>query len=177
MSPAFMLFGRTIKDHLPQLWSTEPLRPQWSEIRKLRELAMAKRHIRNEIRFDNTTRTLPALQLGDTVLIQNQTGPKPNRWSKTGRVVEDLGHRQFHIKIDGSNRITLRNRKFLKRILPVADTPQFEQYVMQPPIEVAAPSIPHAHMNSDLPAVLPGTGTPSQPLPLDATPFEQTRNH
>ena len=46
---------------------------------------------------------------------------------------------------------------------------------MQPPIEVAAPSIPHAHMNSDLPAVLPVTGTPSQPLPLNATPFEQTR--
>ena len=81
---------------------------------------MVKRHIRNEIRFDNTTRALPALQLGETVLIQNQTSPKPNRWSKTGRVVEDLGHRQFHIKIDGSNRITLRKRKFLKRILPVA---------------------------------------------------------
>ena len=40
---------------------------------------------------------------------------------KTGRIVETLGNRQNQIKVDGSNRITLRNRRFLKKISPVAD--------------------------------------------------------
>ena len=50
--------------------------------------------------------------------IQDQTGNTPRRWSKTGKVVEVLGHDSYLIKVHGSNRITKRNRQFLKKLLP-----------------------------------------------------------
>ncbi|MEL7377532.1 MAG: DDE-type integrase/transposase/recombinase, partial [Bacteroidota bacterium] len=48
ISPAVMLFGRPIRDHLPALLTTHSIRPEWSDIRNLREAAFAKRHMRNE---------------------------------------------------------------------------------------------------------------------------------
>ena len=50
--------------------------------------------------------------------IQNQSGNKPRKWYATGVVVECLPNRQYRVLIDGSRRVTLRNRKFLKRIDP-----------------------------------------------------------
>ena len=43
-------------------------------------------------------------------------------WNKTGRIVEVLPHRQYRIRVDGSGRTTLRNRRFLKAI-PCNPTP------------------------------------------------------
>ena len=51
--------------------------------------------------------------------MQNQTGPHPNKWDKTDSIVEVRQHDQYAIKIDGSGRITLRNRKFLRKFSPV----------------------------------------------------------
>ena len=88
---------------------------------------MAKRHVRQQQHHDTHTKELQPLVLGDTVLIQNQSGPLPKRWHKTGRVVESLGNRQYRIKVDGSNRITLRNRRFLRKLDCVADIPCSER--------------------------------------------------
>ena len=51
--------------------------------------------------------------------MQNQTGPHPNKWDKTGSIVEVRQHDQYATKIDGSGKITLRNRKFLHKFSPV----------------------------------------------------------
>ena len=47
--------------------------------------------------------------------IQNQFGSEPLKWDKTGIVVEVKQHDQYVIRIDGSRRVTLCNRKFLRR--------------------------------------------------------------
>ena len=47
--------------------------------------------------------------------IQNQSGNDPNKWDKTGVVVEVKQHDQYVIRVDGSGRVTLRNRKFLRK--------------------------------------------------------------
>ena len=60
------------------------------------------------------------LALGTVVRIQNQRGPHKLKWDKSGVVVEALGNSQYKVKVDGSGRITLRNRIFLKRITPYA---------------------------------------------------------
>ena len=65
-------------------------------------------------------RILKPLVVGENVSIQNQTGNKPKRWSNTGKVVEVLPHRQYRVMINGSKRLTLRNRKFLRRISPTS---------------------------------------------------------
>ena len=69
-------------------------------------------------KWSEHTRRLPQLSVGDFVRIQNQVGPHPLKWDKTGVVIEVKQFDQYVIKIDGSNRVTLRNRKFLRKYLP-----------------------------------------------------------
>ena len=81
-----------------------------------REKALAKRALANMERLSTGTRGLPPLIIGDSVVVQNQTGNYPSRWDITGVVVEVREHNQYVIKVDGSGRMTLRNRKFLQKM-------------------------------------------------------------
>ena len=106
MSPAMMLYGRVNKDHLLALWDKYRSHKQWNEISQYWEKAMAKRHIRNEGQYNKHSHLLQEIEVGQPVQIQKQTGPYPCRWEKTGRVVEALNNRQYHVRVDGSNRVT-----------------------------------------------------------------------
>jgi len=57
--------------------------------------------------------------VGDHVRIQNQVGNYPKKWDKTGVVIEVHQYHQYVIRVDGSGRITIRNRKFLRKYTPV----------------------------------------------------------
>ena len=83
---------------------------------------MRHRHIKAHDRLSEHTRRLLPLRVGDHVRIQNQTGPYPLKWDRTGTIVEVRQYHQYVIKIDGSNRTTLRNRKFLRKFQPVRAT-------------------------------------------------------
>ena len=62
--------------------------------------------------------------------MQNQDGNHPNRWDRTGK----LPYRQYRVKMDGSNRVTLRNRRFLRKIDPVcSDESMPDVTLRQPP--------------------------------------------
>ena len=74
MSPAVMLYGRPIRDHLPALLTSHSIRPELSDIRNLREAAFAKQHMRNESFYNHGTKQLSPLILGDSVQVQNQYG-------------------------------------------------------------------------------------------------------
>ena len=65
---------------------------------------------------DYESRRLRSMGVGDSVVVQNQTGNYPSRWDITGVVVEVREHDQYVIKVDGSGRMTLRNRKFLQKM-------------------------------------------------------------
>ena len=65
------------------------------------------------------TRFLPPLPVADHVKLQNQMGNHPKRWDKTGVVIEVRQYHQYVIRMDGSGRITTRNRKFLRKYTPV----------------------------------------------------------
>ena len=49
-------------------------------------------------------------------VIRLLTGNHSSRWDKTGLVVEALPHRHYRVRIDGSRRLTLRNRRFIRKI-------------------------------------------------------------
>ena len=83
-----------------------------------REKALAKRAVSNMEKLNINCRVLPKLAVGDSVLVQNQVGNHPSKWDITGVVVEVKEHNQYIVKVDGSGRMTLRNRKFLKKITP-----------------------------------------------------------
>ena len=61
---------------------------------------------------------LPDLPVGAVVQVQNQKGKDPLRWDRSGVVVESLGNQQYTVKMDGSGRVSLRNRRFLRKIEP-----------------------------------------------------------
>ena len=116
IAPSVMLFGRPLRDHLPQM--KRVLRTKWSAIADAREMALAKRVLK-PTSSPHDKRELHPLEIGDSVQIQNQTGAHPNKWSNTGVVSEVLPYRQYNVVVDGSRRVTLRNRKFLRQINPV----------------------------------------------------------
>ena len=149
LSPAEMLYGRVIRDHLPILREKYQIHKRWREIRELRERAMAKRHLLNQKHYNIHSHPFRELQVGESVQVLNQEGPLPRRWMKTGRVVEKMINKQYRVRQDGSNRVTLRNRRFLRKILPVVDTPNYTPHKSQPLIQRQMP------VDSETPCIEP----------------------
>ena len=119
LSPAMILFGREVRDHLPAVLSKYQPRREWRLEADLREQAFAKRHCKMEERLTFGAKPLPPLALGDMVTVQDQTDPrKAGKWTKTGTVVEILPHDSYMVRIHGSRAPTQRNRKFLRKISP-----------------------------------------------------------
>ena len=132
MSPAYMLYGRQLRDALPSipLVKRDPTtmsylerygKPNtvWNDIKSKREIAYAKKRSEATERYNSDKHCLPPLSVGDSVSIQNRSGSHPLRWDRTGRVVERLEHKQYLVKSDGSGRILLRTRIHLRKIDPV----------------------------------------------------------
>ena len=117
-SPAEVLYGRNLREFLPQNISKLQPCDAWRLLREDREKALAKRATRNTERLKEHTRQLVRLMPGDNVRVQNLAGPYPNRLDHTGVVLEDMEFDKFCIKLDGSGRLVNRNRKFLRRIVP-----------------------------------------------------------
>ncbi|KAK8378978.1 hypothetical protein O3P69_009604 [Scylla paramamosain] len=76
---------------------------------------------------------LRPLSPGTRVRMQNQAS---GTWDRTGLIVEALPYRQYTVRLDGSGRISLRNRKHLR---PVAEsTPPPAPPTLRPPTPPAA---------------------------------------
>ena len=86
-----------------------------------REAALARRHQFRGAALTEHTRKLKSLAQGTTVSIQNQQGNHPLRWEHTGTVVETGDYDKYTVKVDGSGRLTTRNRRFLRPIQPYRD--------------------------------------------------------
>ena len=122
ISPAMYLFGRPVKDLIPILPGKYSPHTIWKESLDLREEAFRHRH--QQEKCSEHTKPLPPLQVGDRVRIQNQTGLHPNKWDRSGTVIEVRQFHQYLIRVDGSGRQTLRNRKFLRRFVPMYQPPK-----------------------------------------------------
>ena len=117
-SPAEVLFGRELRDHLPGPAVRYEARPEWILLQEDRERALAKRATKCQEDMARGSKELPCLVVGDIVRLQNQMGERSKRWDKTGDVVEVKPFQQYVVKVHGSGRLTLRNRQFLRRIVP-----------------------------------------------------------
>ena len=124
VSPSQILFGRELNDFLPFAPGKGGIRKEWQIVAEEREIALARKHVRDMERLEAHTKELGELDMGQLVSVQNQVGNKPGRWDKTGVVVEKgAGPRQYLIRMDGSGRVTLRNRRFLRKCSSFADSP------------------------------------------------------
>ena len=88
--------------------------PQWRESWKLKENALRERYVKTFENLGEQSRPLPLLRHGDKVMVQNQRGRYPTKRDHSGKVVETTKpNDQYTVKISGSGRLTLRNKKFL----------------------------------------------------------------
>ena len=99
------------------------LRPhkQWFLAAKNRERSLQQQHSDTKRHYDTFTRDLSPLSVGDKVMVQDHDGKR--RWSRSGVVVERNG-RRYTVRMDGSGRIVLRNRRFLRSVMRSSFTDQ-----------------------------------------------------
>ena len=119
LSPAQILFHRELRDSIPSHRSNYHLHKDWVIAAAERELLFTKRNQVITEKYNRHTRSLQELPVGTYVLIQ--TGK--NKWKKQGVVVEALRFCQYRIKVLGSGRITLRNRRFIKPCVALNPSP------------------------------------------------------
>ena len=179
LSPAMCIFGRPIRDFIPIHPGKYVPHKTWRETLISREMALRNRHMRDAERLSANTRVLPPLAVGDCVRIQNQTGPYPTKWDKTGIIIEVRQFDQYVVRVDGSGRVTLRNRKFLRLYHPViARAPLATLPSLVPTVARSTPTAsttpkttipPTVHEPTKTPEVAqPGTPLPDE-LPSDSS--------
>ena len=181
LSPAMCLFGRAIRDFIPIHPGKYEPHPTWKSTLQEREIALRNRHMKFHEQLSEHTRHLPPLRVGDTVRIQNQVGPHPTKWDKTGLVIELRQFDQYVIRVDGSGRVTLRNRKFLRIYTPAVARPPATGLYPGPAIHgpvsaVPRPALlspflqgtpPNESIRTPAPTTRPPVQTPGPMIPLD----------
>ena len=167
LSPAQILFHRQLKDHLPTHSSNYHLHKEWVLSAKKREEALAKRNMEIVARYNQSAHELQPLSTGTRVLIQSNKHRRA-RWNKTGVVVECLPHRQYQVKVLGSGRITLRNRRFLKPA-PIS------RVVLSPQISPTTDILPQSTTPTD-PTSTTDIHQPTDP-PEDISPITSPGNN
>ena len=166
-SPSLTLFGRPIRDAIPIPMGRYSPHSTWMETLAHREKALAKRHSREHEKWSEHTKALPALRISDHVYVQNLVGNHPRRWERTGTVVEVRQFHQYLVKIDGSGRLTLRNRQHLRKYTPFNAQPN------DTVIETLSPSVsskdhPTFHRESSDEVRPQPHGTVESPIPEDS---------
>ena len=129
LSPAQILFHRQLRDSIPCHPMHYHLHQDWLISAQQREAALAKRNQVITERYNSTAHKLPPLDAGTRVVLQNRRNKWDHKWEKTGQIVEVLPNRQYRVRMDGSGRITLQNRRFLRHCS-----------IIKPPTIILSPS-------------------------------------
>ena len=170
-SPASCIFGHPIRDLIPIIRNKYRPHQTWRDNLDLRESALRHRHSLAQDRWSEHTKALTPLMIGDRVRLQNQTGNYPKKWDRTGVVVEVKQFHQYLVRIDGSGRLSLRNRQFLRRFT-LASTPPPPPPDRRTILEDLA-TIPRPSTMTP-PPVLPPQPIPSTPSPPPIPDTPQT---
>ena len=173
VSPAQILYGRQLRDHLPTPPHKFALQSNWEKAAKLREDCFIKRHYAKCEDLSTKTKPLPILAPGDLVYVQDQAGKTPRQWNKSGKVLEALTHDSYLIRIDGSYRTTKRNRRFLRKFTPHNLIPSTSA---EPEIAPSTETIlPNTVLRPDYHQIRAEQDTPLWPQPVEnSTPPPDT---
>ena len=111
-SPAQLALGRNLRDGIPLSPQRYKLSPEWCQDLRDRELSMVTRSEKSKAAYDVGTKHLQELSVGDQVLCQDA---RTRVWDRRGVVVEKLPFRKYTVKMQGTGRVTTRNRRHLKQ--------------------------------------------------------------
>ncbi|MPC78075.1 hypothetical protein E2C01_072550 [Portunus trituberculatus] len=104
-SPAQLTMELQLRDGVPKARQHFKVDRHWGRTLHEREVQLGEGG--DVLMANSTPRQLPPLTPGTCVRVQNQVS---NAWDRTGLVVEAFLHRQYTVRLDGSGRISLRNR-------------------------------------------------------------------
>ena len=110
-SPAQLAAGRQLRDSVPMAKQHYKIDQHWRKTLRQRELQMARKNERVEEKYDEGASPLTPLEEGQRVRIQD---PSTKLWDRKGVIVEAARHRQYKVRLDGSGRMSLRNRRHLR---------------------------------------------------------------
>ena len=192
LSPAQILLGRQLRDSLPQLnkeimtFNNPEIHPQWREAWKAKEDALRVRYVKTLENLNEHSRSLPPLRHGDHVMIQNQRGRFPNKWDKSGTVVETKPNDQYVVKVTGTGRLTLRNRRFLRKyglhFKPASESKSTHPGITRtdspantPLREITCEQTPAPHVNEEVGHSVPPAPV-SQTSPWTSCPSAMSQN-
>ena len=119
LSPAMILMGRQLRDSLPaiprggNMFENENVAEPWREMWAAKEIALADRLGKNLESLNEKVKIFPKLEVGQKVRFQDLNKAK-KKWHKSGTIVQVGDHHQYLVRMDGSRRVVLRNRKFLR---------------------------------------------------------------
>ena len=125
-SPAQLLFGRHMRDLLQLQEGRWSINKAYMMDREEREIKYTAKILSEGIKWSEHTKDLPLLDRGQDVLIQTQVGTSKGKWNKSGRILERNDKSSYTVRMDGSGRITRRNRRHLR---PMTGTSQIRQHV------------------------------------------------
>ncbi|XP_033741633.1 uncharacterized protein LOC117328046 [Pecten maximus] len=179
LSPTMCIFGHPIRDFIPIPPGRYRPHQNWQETSVAREEALRNRHMREADKWSEHTRRLPPLVIGDHVRLKNQTDPYPKKWDKTGKVVEVRQFDQYIIRVDGSGRMTLRNRKFLRKFTPVQTLPATRTISSDLPLvhetpPSAPPTVSDPSSSADTPTSAVSPSNLDAPPDISDIPHEDT---
>jgi hypothetical protein len=129
MSPALKLYGRPIQDTLPAHRRSFSI--EWQKTNEEVEKCTSENSEKAEEYYNRHAHTLPDINVGSNVAIHNGD---TKQWDIYGLVVHIGPYRRFYVKLP-SGRILVRNRRFLRRRVPLSITPGTS--TAPPPIRVS----------------------------------------
>ena len=112
LSPAQILFHRQLRDKVPAIPKHYHLHKEWIFTAKQREALFEKKNQAMMKQYNQVSRHLQPLTTGTKVLVLSDK--RSPRWNASGIVVQCLPFRRYRIRIHGSGRIVIRNRRFLR---------------------------------------------------------------
>ena len=188
LSPAEVVFGRRLRDTMPRInrnsniFFNKQIQPTWTEAWEQKELALRTRYQGCQARLTEHSKSLPGLLVGDRVMIQNQSGNKPTKWDRSGVIVEIRDFYKYIVKVDGSGRLLLRNRRFLKKLhvdngmftSTKVVVPQCKPSMMHDQEQQETPHIPPLPTKVMDPKCRPTLDVPTQKLPTTTAPIPKT---
>ena len=160
LSPSEVLFGRRLRDTMPvinkrfSIYDNEQIHGQWHSAWAAKEGALRSRLVRSCEQLEDGAKELPPLREGDTVFIQNQKSVvgQENKWDKQGTVIAVKENDQYLVKVEGSGRLTVRNRRFLRMFKHRSDAttiPHFQNVTECPnPTESSSSESNHPDSNN-----------------------------
>ena len=178
ISPTQIIFGRPIRDAFAfsnrlAKFRNHHIRPLWREAWSQKKSAMKERFHRSAENGTKNLRNMPAIHLGDRCYIQNQTGKNPRRWDRSGTVVEDNGYHSYTVKVGGPERLTRRNRKYLRHFTAASQLVR-DSSIHKSAVDAPLFPTPHVFLPASPSSTIPRPNS-SQPLAKPVVPATPDR--